>query len=387
MEEQFELGGGELSIPLGGIDSNWWNDVESFGFNELAPIVPQTQSAPPQASPECEEIPAIPARLPSGNGSRAGRVRSTAFFVTYSQSALARDVITQWFSRQVRVKRVVVGQEHHQDGNLHWHVLIEFDSKKEIKPATHFNIEGEHPNIKVWLRSEGSTYEQWFLNHWKYCKKEDPTPFIVGQEPSLKESRKRKRDDVFGEAMDIARTESVKAAMDFLESNCPYDLCTKYDQIHRTMNSVRNSWLHVQLPARAVSEFKAAPKIIDNWRCLYINGATGTGKTAWARSLLPEATVVRHRDQLRDCDFSKGVIFDDFEVAHWPPTAVIHLLDWDEPSGIDVKHAHVVIPCGTRKIFTHNGSIERWLSKDATEEQVSACKRRIHVVNIHCSLF
>ena len=112
-----------------------------------------------------------------------------------------------------------------------------------------------------------------------------------------------------------------------------------------------------------------------------------SGKTAWARSLLPEATVVRHRDQLRDCDFSKGIIFDDFDVSHWPPTAVIHLLDWDEASGIDVKHGHVVIPPHTRKIFTHNREFEWWLSKDATSEQVAACRRRLHVINIHVSLY
>jgi len=102
---------------------------------------------------------------------------------------------------------------------------------------------------------------------------------------------------------------------------------------------------------------------------LYINGPTGLGKTQWARSLLPEATVISHRDQLRDCDFSKGIIFDDFDVSHWPPTAVIHLLDWDEPRGLDVKHGHVVIPPHTRKIFTHNREFERWLSDDATAEQ------------------
>lgn len=103
--------------------------------------------------------------------------------------------------------------------------------------------------------------------------------------------------------------------------------------------------------------------------------------------LLPDATVVRHSDQLRTCDFSKGIIFDDFDVGHWPPTAAIHLLDWDEPSGINVKHAHVVIPAKTRKIFTHNREFERWVSQDATGEQIEAMRRRVHVVNITRKLF
>lgn len=364
--------------------------METFDWeNEMAPeLVPLAQSAPPQVTPD-NEFEEIPARLPVRTAHGPGRVRGKSFFLTYSQSMLVRERITQWFARQPRMKRVVVGQEHHQDGNLHWHVLIEYEIEKDLRAGAYFNIDGEHPNIGIWSRNNPrkQTAEQWFKFHWDYCKKEDPTPFIQGEEPSLGPGRKRKRDDVFSEAIDMARTEGVNQAMKFLEENCPYDLVTKYDQIHRTMIAVRNSSLNIQEPARSVDAFPAAPTIAENWRCLYINGATGTGKTAWARALLPEATVVRHRDQLRDCDFSKGIIFDDFEVAHWPPTAVIHLLDWDEPSGIDVKHAHVVIPAHTRKIFTHNGSLNRWLSKDATDEQVAACERRIHVVNIYCQLF
>lgn len=365
-----------------------WDDLASIPVDFRL----DSQSAPPQASPEFEELGGVgeqPARLganASYRGARANRLRATSFFLTYSQSSLAREPLSRFIAAQQRLKRAILGQEHHLDGNLHWHVLVEYEANKEVR-TSYFDLGGEHPNIKVWKRSEGSTYEQWFVNHWKYCKKEDPTPFIVGEEPSQKESRKRKRDEVFSEAMDMARHESVKAAMDFLEANCPYDLVTKYDQIYRTLVAVRNSFHGTQTPARSVSDFPLAPEIVDNWHCLYVNGPTGTGKTAWARALLPEATVVRHRDQLRDCDFSKGVIFDDFDVGHWPPTAVIHLLDWDEPSGIDVKHAHVVIPAKTRKIFTHNQEFSRWVSKDASEEQVSACRRRVHVVNIHVKLY
>jgi len=351
-----------------------------------------TQSAPPQDSPPSsfEELGAVPtgaarvvgsSRGVSGNG----RCRGKAFFITYSQSRLGRERVTQFYARQVGLKRVVVGQEHHQDGNIHWHVAIEYDREKDVRAGSFFNLDGEHPNIKVWTRAGGSTYEQWFKNHWDYCLKEDPSPFIVGEAPTS--GRKRKRDEVFTEAMEIARIRGVQPAMQFLEVCAPYDLVTKYDQIYRTMVAVRNQATNTQAPARSVSDFPLAPLISDSWRVLYVNGGTGYGKTAWARALLPEATVVRHSDQLRTVDFSKGVIFDDFDIGHWPPTAAIHLLDWDEPSGINVKHAHVVIPAHTRKIFTHNGSFDRWVSKDATDEQIEAMRRRVHVVNIHCRLY
>lgn len=361
--------------------------LDSFPWEDdmVQELVPLAQSAPPQASggEGFEELPEFPPRLARG-GRSTGRVRGKAFFLTYSQSALGRDEVVGWFTRQQRVRRFIVGMEHHQDGNTHWHVTIEYEVEKDVRPA-YFDIQVEHPNVKIWSRAGGSTYEQWLQNHWNYCKKEDPTPFVQGVEPTS--GRKRKRDEVFTEAMDTARTRGVNQAILFLQEMAPYDLVTKFDQIYRTMVAIRNQATNTQDPARSVSDFRSAPLIAENWHCLFINGGTGLGKTAWARALLPEATVVRHSDQLRTVDFSKGVIFDDFDIGHWPPTAAIHLLDWDEPSGINVKHAHVVIPAHTRKIFTHNGSFERWVSKEATDEQIQAMRRRVDVVNIHARLF
>lgn len=353
--------------------------------NELAPVlVPAVQSAPPHPSPEFEELP-VPARLAARPAN--GRIQGKAFFITYSQTAIPRGRITEWFAAQPRMKRLVVGQEHHQDGNLHWHVLIEYETTKDVRAATYYNIDGEHPNVLIWMRSNpaNQTFEQWFMHHWNYCKKEDPSPYIVGEEP--KDNRKRKRDEKFTEAIKLARTQSVDAGMKFLEDNAPYDLVTKFEQIQRALMKMRNAAVANQFPARALSDFPLAPEIVGDWQSLYINGKTGLGKTQWARALLPGATVVSHRDQLRDCDFSKGVIFDDFEVSHWPPTAVIHLLDWDEPRGLDVKHGHVIIPAHTKKIFTNNGDFDRWVSKDSTDSQLEACKRRVHVVNIHVRMY
>jgi len=368
----------ELIAEMDSID--WTDDLVSR-------VVPLVQSAPPHGgSPdEAEELPRFPPRLPPATDRSQRRVRGKGFFITYSRTHLPRDQITQWFARQQRMKRFIVGQEHHQDGSLHWHVTAEYEVEKDVRCATYFNIDNEHPNIVVWTRAGGSTYDQWFFNHWEYCKKEDPTPFIQGVQPM--EHRKQKRNEIFTQAIKLARETDVKTGMEYLEVFAPYDLLTKYEQIQRALMRLRSIAQQHQTPARSESDFRHVPLIPALWRNLYVHGPTDLGKTAWARSLLPEATVVSHRDQLRDCDFSKGVIFDDFDVGHWPPTAVIHLLDWDEPRGLDVKHGHVVIPAHTRKIFTHNSAFERWVSKDATDEQIAATRRRLYVVNIHSRMY
>jgi len=77
-------------------------DFDSIDWDaEVVPeLVPLAQSAPPQASPEYEEVPEFPPRLSHRHVRSTGRVRGKGFFLTYSQSALARDTIIGWFSRQ-----------------------------------------------------------------------------------------------------------------------------------------------------------------------------------------------------------------------------------------------------------------------------------------------
>lgn len=161
----------------------------------------------------------------------------------------------------------------------------------------------------------------------------------------------------------------------------------KGDAIQRNLTMWRNKKARTAPQARPLSDFTLPFILPEGWKCLFLWGKSGAGKTQLARALLPEATVVRHRNQLMDCDFSKGVIFDDFDVSHWPPTAVIHLLDWDECSGIDVKYGHAILPPHTRKIFTFNSEPIKWIPATATPEQIVAINRRMWIQEINGSLF
>lgn len=291
------------------------------------------------------------------------RLQAKAFFLTYSQSRLSKEVVLQILKELGRTKRVVVGHEHHQDGNTHFHALVEYLSTKDVS-TSHFDIQGEHPNIKMWSRDGGSTYEVWLLNHWGYCHKEDVAPLKEGDEPSV--TRKRSRDDSVLECVEAARKNGVQEAQKRALELFPSDYCKSvngYDKVF-----IRESNTKTVNPARSIADFTNAPELPDGWRNLFIWGDTGHGKTQYARALLPNAVVIRHRDQLKDVQFRDGIILDDFAVSHWPPTAVIALMDWDEPSGIDVKHGHVNIPQGTRKIVCFNGNLRKWCGAPPEED-------------------
>lgn len=362
-----------------------WNDSEmdSFPWEDemVQELVPLALSAPPQQSPEFEELPDIPPRLPAQLG--RFRLQATAFFLTYSRCFIPRDRMIAWWNRQTRVKRLIVAQEEHQDGNPHFHVVVEYDIKKDIRSERHYDILGCHPNIKVWGRKE--PFDRWLHDCWQYCKKADPTPYIVGEEP--RENRKRKRDEIFLEAMELAKSEGVRQAMGYLQDRCPYDVCTKYQQIEGALCQIRKVEQHVEIPCNPLTDYVNAPRVPDEWNCLYIWGPTGCGKTEWAAALLPGAPIVRHSESLRGLDFSKGVIFDDFDVSDWKPVAAIHLLDWNRPSTINIKHSSADIPAYTKKIVTFNLEFQYWLPNKTPFEQIVAVRRRVTEIEVTGRLF
>lgn len=64
---------------------------------------------------------------------------------------------------------IVVAQEHHQDGTLHFHVYIQWLTPHSNVDTSYFDVWGMHPNIQQ-IRHQ----DDWV----KYIQKEDASPFI-----------------------------------------------------------------------------------------------------------------------------------------------------------------------------------------------------------------
>lgn len=303
------------------------------------------------------------------------RRNARAYLLTYSQTSLTKEGLVAAMNRP-DIEYLIVGQEKHADGGLHLHAYVIYKKPRDTTYAS-FDVQGEHPNIKTHKpgrKDQQTSYEDCR----RYCSKEDTAPTIIGKFPTV--SKKRTRDEVMREARELCVSESVEKALDLLHEGMPFEAAKNEDAFERALTKKRRTTQSVQTPARPLADFPNAPKIPENWRALYLHGETRCGKTQFARALLPEATVVSLADQLRGVDFSKGIIFDDFDVWKWPGVSVIHLLDWDEPRGVNVKHAHVVIPPHTRKIVTFNETIGKWLPESATYNQAEAAQGRFTMV-------
>lgn len=338
------------------------------------------------------------------------RISTKSYLLTYSQTSLTKAQLYAFLSSRPDVERLIVAEEKHQDGNLHLHAYVVYNKQRDVNFHA-FDIGGEHPNIGTHKVGMNPVQSHW--NCWQYCCKEDKDPMIIGSPPPepppprpAKRSRegaqrgesapkRMKKDDLIRAAIETVkrRDGSVKEAFEDLLERMPAYALEKANVLRAELQRIRSDTLCPSLPPRPLSAFKYAPRLPDNWRVLFLSGPTKYGKTAYARALLPGASVLSHKDQLKDADMTQGLIFDDNQTSHLPITFVIHLLDWDEPRGVDVKHGCVVIPAHTRKIFTSNKTFDAWLEAiddekcPRTEEERQACRRRVHVVNVNTPLY
>jgi len=317
-----------------------------------------------------------------------GVFTAKALLLTYSQAPqLSRELILEHLkslnNHSCQLLGVVIGQEHHVDQGIHYHAAVQWTSSRTWRPSM-FDVNQVHPNIRTHRKGK-STFAESLMRMWRYPQKEDTNPLKWGTEPSLK----RSRNQVALEAIGIAETQSVENAPHFLKESQAMELVKNYHAIERSLTAMSQKAKRTKTEAKSIDSFK--PNIIasipDELKSLYIWGPSGKGKTQLARAILPNALVISHTDQLRGCDFSQGVIFDDFGVSHWPVTAVIHLVDWEVDRGINVKHGHVVIPAHTRKIFTYNNCIEYWMPSNASPEQQIAVKRRLYELELKAKCF
>lgn len=313
----------------------------------------------------------------------SGKLQGKCLLLTWSQvsAVFSKEIIRDHLASLGNLESLAVGQETHEDGGIHFHACAIYQTKMSRHP-TAFAVLGRTADCRV-ANAKRGPLATCIQNYWTYAQKEDPNPLLFGPGPV---PPKVAKSEIYRQAIALSMTD-LRLAMDHFATQAPVDYVQRGDSLLRNLTAHRDKRLRPTSLVRATSEFPHAPHVADNWRCLYIWGPSGFGKTQFAKALLPEATVLSHMDQLKDCDFSKGIIFDDVAVGHWPPTSVIHLLDWDEPRGIHCRYTHVVIPPHTRKIFTFNNYPKLWWPTTTSPEQEFAIERRLHVIEIKESLF
>lgn len=175
------------------------------------------------------------------------RLNAKQIFLTYPQADTlpykleAVDIIKKAQEKGDLVE-YYVGKEFHKDGHVHFHAYIRYGSKKNIRSATSYDIQGYHPNIQgvkdkksvlTYVCKSGNILRSDVLFDWS-----NPVNF-----------RKRQQDvDAYTEALEHKRLEPIR-------------------------------W-PILLPD---GTYANRPLRTDRKRHWWITGAPGLGKTRWAQ--------------------------------------------------------------------------------------------------------
>jgi len=255
------------------------------------------------------------------------------FFLTYPQCAESKESLLEFLQGKAPVRSFVIAHELHKDQGSHLHACVEFKDLQR-RSVDWLDFKGKHPN------------------------KQDPRKWAACQKYTKKdgdyiESDQRELEGSLEEIVALASSESewmqycVDNKITFQYARWYWDRYADQD-ISVTTND------HEGVICESLKSliFDATSR-----KALVLKGPSGCGKTTWAKMNAPKpALFVSHIDQLKKflSGYHKSIIFDDVSFTHFPRTAQIHLLDFDNSRAIHCRHSTATIPAGIHKIFTCN---------------------------------
>lgn len=181
---------------------------------------------------------------------------------------------------------------------------------------------------------------------------------------------------------DVLGQPTVGEAIQVVKLKRPRDYCLHGEAIERNLKRHRSK---ASSALYDITLFNRGPIPLDKSVLLY--GPSNTGKTQFALAHFNNPLFCTHIDKLKELSPDHdGIVFDDMSFKHWPPEAIIHLLDKECDRQINVRYGTVDIPANTIKIFTHNTS-NPFYNDEINEEQKEAIKRRYLGVQVLNPLF
>ncbi len=245
----------------------------------------------------------------------------------------------------------------HLQGYVRLKTKIRMKSMKKLLPRAHLEpAKGTDWQNRVYCSKDGD-FTEW-----------GKTP----KEP-------KEKDTTYEEALDAP---TVEEGIKVVKAKRPRDYCLYGETIERNLK--RHKKQHF-VSKYKLEDFNREPIILD--KSTLICGDTNCGKTHFASAHFKNPLFVRHIDKLSSLSTDNdGIIFDDMSFKHWPPEAVIHLLDNEHDSDINIRYKTAFIPANTPKVFTHNEE-NPFYKLDTSLEQQLAIERRLNRVIVLGKLY
>jgi len=220
------------------------------------------------------------------------RVQGKNIFLTYAQAERIESKEHLLWALRDKIPtptRWVIGQEQHQDGGKHFHVMLGYDDKVDIRDQAFYDYNDHHPNVQC-ARAPNQVLA--------YCTKEDREPLMHGY------VGREQEDDIYDVIQEeiangthatevirniISRTKTKGLRLYNQISNY-VDRMMRPNAVHVAMKEYPRDFPHVdEVLEHKVLDFMLSTQFNelgrDGRKSLWLYGASRMGKTVLARSL------------------------------------------------------------------------------------------------------
>nr|UBJ26197.1 replication-associated protein [Red panda feces-associated genomovirus] len=81
----------------------------------------------------------------------AFRFQGQCVFLTYAQAERIEDKqeLVTFLQGRGQPNKILVAQEFHEDGGIHYHAIVSWETRRDIRDVRYFDLRGVHPNMQV----------------------------------------------------------------------------------------------------------------------------------------------------------------------------------------------------------------------------------------------
>jgi len=263
------------------------------------------------------------------------RVHRQAVGLTYSCPVNAEDnpIVSHQeildFAESIGTCLYKIAREYQQDGKVHWHAYLKFDHILDTTNCRFFDLLGVHPNL-----IKGTPGPGWI----KYLDKYGDVISNLATDP-------------YTEALACSTPEQ---GLDILWAKKPSDMMRFGASIEANLRKRMRVAIAPRIwygPYAKLFYMNYDPCV----HSLLIVGPPGIGKTQFARYLLGDYDYVKDSiEGLRNCTFTKPILFDDVDVSDMSDSVSKALTDVLDGGAVKMRYNDVIIPPGIPRIFCHN---------------------------------
>jgi len=272
------------------------------------------------------------------------RVDAKNFAITFPATATLpfnKHELLDYLSALPGVVYTLVCKELHESGVPHYHALVTFSRRKNIRDPRFFDYMGAHANVQG-VRN---------LRQWIEYVKKDGDFCEHGDAPEITTPAESRFPLINDFNSEISWLEACLAA------KVPAGYAIRMWQLSQQLDCLTIPEDYTTPPSAQVCDALrnfSLPE--DPHKSIVIIGYSGCGKTTWAKEKAPKpALFVSSAEDLRQLRADhKAIIFDDCNFNHWPRESQIHLVDRYEPRSIRIRYTNALLPAGILRIFTAN---------------------------------